>query len=199
MEKMKFAPETIEKVIKVAMGRPTKYDPDTMIPTAIKILGRGDSQERLCAELAISEDTFYRWKKEHDAFSEAITLGLGLSRSIWIEMGENGLSEDKAQWAGYQMQMRNRFGWDKKETDKRKALKYLDPNASPMENIKHVLTALDDGIITAEEANFQTKMLSDHVKIEENGILRENYQKLEEQLLHYQALVRKYEDQLNIK
>ena len=53
------------------MARPTKYKPE-MCKTVIDLMEEGASQQEVLAALDISNDTFYRWKKENEEFSETI-------------------------------------------------------------------------------------------------------------------------------
>lgn len=57
----------------MAMGRPSKYDPK-FCQKLIDLCKEGYSRRALCAELEISADTFYRWIKENQDFSDAYKI-----------------------------------------------------------------------------------------------------------------------------
>ncbi len=96
-------------------GRPTKYKPE-MCGTAIKLMAEGASHIEVMAELAIWEDTFYRWKREKKEFSEAIKKGEQLSAAWWERKGRVNLENSEFSYTGWYMNMKNRHGWsDKKE------------------------------------------------------------------------------------
>lgn len=83
-----------------------------------RILAAGNSIEFVCACLSITKPTLYRWRDLHETFDYAIELGFVFSKALWIKVGEEGLSKEHFGWAGYQMQMRNRWDWDKSATEK---------------------------------------------------------------------------------
>jgi transposase len=96
------------------MARPTKYSkaiskklPDMFI--------EGQSIVEVCADLHISKDTFYNWKKEHEEFSKAVDDGLTLSQAYWEKLGREGtICKREVQPTMYAFQMKNRFHWTDK-------------------------------------------------------------------------------------
>ena len=56
------------------MARPTKYKPQ-MCEVVIELMREGASQDEVIGHLDISRDTFYRWKEEHEEFSDSIKRG----------------------------------------------------------------------------------------------------------------------------
>ena len=65
---------------------------------------------------SISNDLWYRWMDEEEAFSEAITLGRLYSQQWWELIGRESLVMEKGKSfsaAVWQINMRNRFDWDK--------------------------------------------------------------------------------------
>ena len=97
------------------MGRPTKYKPE-MCETVIELMKEGASQYEVLATLGISEDTFYRWKKENEEFSESIKRGSQLSQAWWEKKGRISLDDRQFNSTLWYMNMKNRFKWaDKQE------------------------------------------------------------------------------------
>ena len=97
------------------MGRPTKYKPE-MCETVIELMKEGASQYEVLATLGISEDTFYRWKKENEEFSETIKRGIQLSQAWWERKGRISLDDRQFNSTLWYMNMKNRFKWaDKQE------------------------------------------------------------------------------------
>ncbi len=92
-------------------GRPTKYDP-AHCETVLTLMKEGASICEVCLELDISRDTFYRWLKEHEVFSDTVKSGLWFSKGWWEKLGREGADGSKANinptmWF---MNMKNRFG-----------------------------------------------------------------------------------------
>ena len=97
------------------MARPTKYKP-SMCKVVIDLMQEGDSQQEVLAVLDISNDTFYRWKKENEEFSETIKRGVQLSQGWWERQGRVSLKDREFNYTGWYMNMKNRFKWaDKQE------------------------------------------------------------------------------------
>tara|TARA_B110000261_G_scaffold157159_1_gene191865 strand:- start:637 stop:1020 length:384 start_codon:yes stop_codon:yes gene_type:complete len=97
------------------MARPTKYKP-SMCKVVIDLMQEGASQQEVLAVLDISNDTFYRWKKENEEFSETIKRGVQLSQGWWERQGRVSLKDREFNYTGWYMNMKNRFKWaDKQE------------------------------------------------------------------------------------
>ena len=97
------------------MARPTKYKPE-MCKTVIDLMQEGASQQEVLAALDISNDTFYRWKKENEEFSETIKRGIQLSQAWWEKKGRISLDDRQFNSTLWYMNMKNRFKWaDKQE------------------------------------------------------------------------------------
>jgi len=97
------------------MGRPTKYKKE-MCETVIELMREGASQEEVIGSLDISKDTYYRWKEEHEEFSDAIKRGVRLSQTWWERQGRISLKDREFNYTGWYMNMKNRFRWaDKQE------------------------------------------------------------------------------------
>ena len=97
------------------MGRPTKYKKE-MCEVVIELMREGASQEEVIGSLDISKDTYYRWREEHEEFSDAIKRGVRLSQTWWERQGRISLKDREFNYTGWYMNMKNRFKWaDKQE------------------------------------------------------------------------------------
>jgi len=54
------------------MARPTKYDPDTILPKMAEAIEKGMFIEELAAHLRISRETIYQWEQEFPEFSDTV-------------------------------------------------------------------------------------------------------------------------------
>lgn len=95
------------------MGRPSKYDPDRMIPKMLELYKVGASQIEVCAALDISLDTLNKWAKDPNKaeFSEAKKQGEALSNAWWEAHGRVQLENKDFNSTLWYMNMKNRFGW----------------------------------------------------------------------------------------
>lgn len=96
------------------MGRPSKYDPETMLSIIESMGYEGESITALAVALNISKDTLYRWVKEHAAFSDAVKAFRARSQLFWEDIGLRGAT---GQIKGFNatafiFQMKNRFADD---------------------------------------------------------------------------------------
>ena len=94
-------------------GRPTKYRSE-MCAVLEEMMREGASQIEVMAEIDITEDTFYRWKKENEEFSESVARGKLLSQAWWERIGRVNLENTKFNYRGWYMNMKNRFKWSDK-------------------------------------------------------------------------------------
>jgi transposase-like protein len=66
-------------------GRPTMYKGEEHDRLLEKLLSEGKFNQTFCAEVGISEDTFYKWVKRHKSFAEALKRGKATAKALFIE------------------------------------------------------------------------------------------------------------------
>jgi hypothetical protein len=96
------------------VGRPTNYSPE-ICERAELLLREGLSIEELGLELNTGYTTLYTWMNTHPDFRQAIERGREFSKGWWIKKGRTGLHDKTLNSQLYQLNMRNRFDWDKKD------------------------------------------------------------------------------------
>lgn len=121
IEKNNEKPIEGELVEKDLGGRPTKLDA-SMIPKLYEMMDQGRSNAQICAELNISERTFYRWKKENEDFREWFEIGQMKRLAYWESLGEAGMlgKIPKFNATIYLANMNSRFnGWAREQKDEK--------------------------------------------------------------------------------
>jgi hypothetical protein len=119
------------------MARPTKYKKE-FCTQLIDFMGGGNSIVQFCAKIGIAKDTFYRWVKEKDAFSDAYKKGVILCEAFWENIGKRGIfglpivddvgNEGHVNPALFCFYMKNRFHWtDKLEQQIDATVKTISP------------------------------------------------------------------------
>lgn len=95
-------------------GHPTDYKPE-FCERVIKLMRKGASKEEIAYRLNVCPRTIYNWEEKHPEFLQAITLGAAHSKGWWMIKGRKNIYNKDFNTALYQINMRNRFGWDKNE------------------------------------------------------------------------------------
>lgn len=99
-----------------SVGRPSKYN-DTMITTALQLMGEGASITEVAADIGVSKDTIYDWINPDSEryiveFSDAIKKGKELSQAWWEYQGRKNLANPKFSSTLWFMNVKNRFKED---------------------------------------------------------------------------------------
>lgn len=96
------------------VGRPSEYKPE-LCATAYKFMSAGLSETQTIAQLDVSRATFYKWKKEHPEFKEAVERGAVKFDAQHEDLGVKGMM--KAMDIDYQFWRdlgKYRNGWSEK-------------------------------------------------------------------------------------
>lgn len=72
------------------MAAPTDYKP-AFCAEVYKFASAGLSETKIIAQLDVSRSTFYRWKKEHPEFKDAVERGAVKFDARHEELGEQGM------------------------------------------------------------------------------------------------------------
>jgi len=94
------------------VGRPTDYDPESMIPRMLDLSREGAGRMEVCAELDICPNTMLTWERIHPEFLKATTRARALSQAWWEAQGRKGIWSREFNAPAYSLQVRNRFPAD---------------------------------------------------------------------------------------
>lgn len=100
------------------MSRPSKFK-DEYCDQLSSHLSEGYSFKSFAGRIGVSEDTIHRWKNEFNNFKEAYEIGKSSSLFYWEDLGRE-LSKKNA--SVYMLNMRNRFDWDKEDSNTTKSI-----------------------------------------------------------------------------
>lgn len=114
-------------------GQPTKYRPE-FCEIVIKKMKLGAAVKELPYYLDVCIDTIYEWSKVHPEFSEALKKGAGYSEAVWMVKGRRGLRDKQFNYVGWYMNMKNRFGWQDKQSESSQK----SPHTEYLENLKQL-------------------------------------------------------------
>ena len=94
----------------IPLGRPSKYNPEEMIPKVIRIGRAGGTKAMMAAEIGVTIDTLLQWQKTFPEFSRAIQMARTYSQakmeSLGIGIAEGVVDGNSAAW---QFIMKNQF------------------------------------------------------------------------------------------
>jgi hypothetical protein len=93
-------------------GRPTKYDPGTMIPRMLELAAEGAGRLEICAELDVDLATYLKYEQQYPEFFKATTRARELSQAWWEAQGRKGVWSREFNAPAYSLQVRNRFPRD---------------------------------------------------------------------------------------
>ena len=101
------------------IGRPTLYDPITMIPIVLELMSQGLGRQEVCLRLfkakGLWPSTIKMWEKKYPEFNLAIKNGEYLEEGWWKEQGRKSITDQFFNVGLYVVQMANRFGWRRKD------------------------------------------------------------------------------------
>lgn len=144
-------------------GKKVKYDEPVHINILLISFDSGRDIAAFCAAANISRDTFHRWRREHQNFSDAYDIAIEKARAWWEEYPRicNGPEFNVTYWS---MVMRNRFGYTEHRRVKVSGLK-KEQNFT--EQHQCIVDMLTNGETTAPEAAQLTKVVAAGMQIEE--------------------------------
>jgi hypothetical protein len=133
------------------MARPTKYKKE-FCEQLVKFMSGGNSVINFCASIGITKDTFFRWVKEKEAFSDAYKKAFALCETFWENIGKRGIlglpitdaegKEGHVNPALFCFYMKNRFHWtDRLEQKTDIKIKTVDPET--LEKLKTIFGGAD--------------------------------------------------------
>jgi DNA-binding XRE family transcriptional regulator len=104
----------VSEEVQALVGRPTKYDPDTMIPKILEVGENGGSKAEMAVAIDVSRETLYQWAKEKPEFSDAIKKAELLSQVWWEKLGKMGArgGVNNFNATSFIFNMKNRFRED---------------------------------------------------------------------------------------
>ena len=90
-------------------GRPALYKPAYC--RQVLDLGRlGYCKAEIAAWLGVANRTLDNWAKAHAEFRDAIRRARALEYAWWLDAGRKGMLDKNWNLAGWELQMKNRFG-----------------------------------------------------------------------------------------
>lgn len=94
-------------------GRPTDYRPE-YCKIARQLLKEGWSKIEIAAHFDVNRATLNYWAEKHEEFYNTINDGVEFSEATWTKWGRENLSNKEFNSRLYEINMTNRFGWNKK-------------------------------------------------------------------------------------
>lgn len=75
----------------IKIGKPTKYDPETMLAKVIELGRFGKSKAQIARQLGVSDKTLAAWAERHPEFAEAMQAARTLALAWWEDYGQLGV------------------------------------------------------------------------------------------------------------
>jgi hypothetical protein len=102
-----------QEVQKNPIGRPSHYSKD-LCEKIIPFFKEGMSVEEICLELDICTSVFYDYIRDYPEFSDAVKRGRSFSVGWWHKIGRLNLPNKDFNSRLYDINVRNRIGWNNK-------------------------------------------------------------------------------------
>ena len=131
----------------------TKYNADEHCPLLLKIMMEKGRLSAFCAAVLISDDTFYKWCKEHELFLDVYAVCKILARELWEKEGEIIKSQTNMPGViSHEFEHWKMVGWSRFGISKNSRIKLdLDPNGNPATHYAQLLKQASEGCFTASE------------------------------------------------
>ena len=107
-----------ERYKALALGRPSLYEPEWMLPKIIEVGSRGGSFVQIAVSIGVTRKTVYDWCQQHPDFLYTMEMARLLSQEWWEAQGQLGTfgAIDGYNASSYTFQMKNRFPRDWKDS-----------------------------------------------------------------------------------
>lgn len=98
-------------------GRPTEYKPEycEIVKT---FLYEGYAILEICRELKKSRQCINEWREKHKEFGDTFNEYLQYAEGWWLGEGRKNIGNKNFNSRLYELQMQNRYGWNKKSEQK---------------------------------------------------------------------------------
>lgn len=95
----------------IKIGKPTRYDPETMLAKVMDLGRFGKSKAQIARALGVSDKTLTAWTDKHPEFAEAMQAARTLAMAWWEDQGQIGvfLGSKEFNTAAWHTQVKARF------------------------------------------------------------------------------------------
>ena len=144
---------TAQEIYQQIKRWPTKYDEEIHCPKLLDAMITSGRFSSFCAQVFISDTTFYKWCHDHELFREIYAVGKIFARETWETEGEE--LKTKTCMPGvidHEFDYWRMIGWSRFGISKNSRIKLnLDPNGNPSQHYSHLLKQASEGDFTAAE------------------------------------------------
>lgn len=102
-----------KSVVAKIMGRPTDYKSE-FCQKVIALGKLGKSRAELALALDVDRATIADWEQKHKDFSSAMRQYADFAEAWWCQWAHENVDNKNCNAALYNINMQNRFGWNKK-------------------------------------------------------------------------------------
>jgi len=131
----------------------TKYIEEVHCPKLLEVMCSSGRITDFCAQILISDTTFYTWCREHELLREIYAVSKIFARELWEKEGEE--LKTKTCMPGvidHEFDHWRMIGWSRFGISKNSRIKLnLDPNGNPSQHYSQLLKQASEGEFTAAE------------------------------------------------
>jgi hypothetical protein len=144
---------TAQEIYSKLKAGKTKYIEEIHCPKLLEIMFSTGRISAFCAEVLISDTTFYTWCREHELLREIYSVSKVMAREKWEKEGEE--LKTKTCMPGvidHEFDHWRMIGWSRFGISKNSRIKLdLDPNGNPSQHYSQLLKQASEGDFTAAE------------------------------------------------